>query len=235
MQALQSFGLPTEAGEHMNAPMITPTVQHYVDRLTPLYNGMKASVIESGKILIEAKAKLPHGEFYTMLQWCLPFTPAQAQMFMRVARNPELANPRNSEHLPTSASTLEVLAKLPAERFDAALVTGKIHRRMTAEDAKALLGPPAREPIPVQARDGEDLYQPCFGHTDILATLKGYRVRMGMSQLEMDERANLQSGYCGKIEVQIKPLTMDSMIDEASALGLAIWVLPAKARVTVLA
>lgn len=217
----------------MNAPVKSVSVQYYVDRLTPIYDGMREDVLALGRLLKEAKANLPHGEFSVMIMFSLPFTPEQARMFMRIADNPQLAKHRGNDVLPTNAGTLDELTRVSPERFERALLAREIHPQMTQVEARALRGPLPREPIPVEASVGAELFEPCTGHTDILARMKGYRLLAGMNQLELDERANLQSGYTGKIEVQIKPLTMETMIDDMAALVLKVYILPASARVTV--
>lgn len=50
------------------------------------------SIIRTGKLLIEAKAKLKHGDFIAMLRSDLPFRERTAQRLMCIARRPNLAN-----------------------------------------------------------------------------------------------------------------------------------------------
>src|SRR5215831_11535828 len=49
-------------------------------------------IIETGKLLIEAKVCLGHGRFSDMIRDQLPFLPRAAQKLMSIAENPALAN-----------------------------------------------------------------------------------------------------------------------------------------------
>jgi hypothetical protein len=63
------------------------------------------SIIETGRLLIEAKAALPHGGFEIMVK-DLPFGARAAQFLMKVASHPVLSNPKHASLLPASWMTL---------------------------------------------------------------------------------------------------------------------------------
>jgi hypothetical protein len=60
------------------------------------------NIIETGQLLIEAKASLAHCDFLEMVKDHLPFTSRTAQMLMKIARNPVLSNAKHVSLLPTS-------------------------------------------------------------------------------------------------------------------------------------
>ena len=69
-----------------------------------------AAMIQTGRLLIAAKAKLKHGEFIAMLRSDLPFKERVAQHLMKIARNPAISKASNWSHLPVARSTLSDLA-----------------------------------------------------------------------------------------------------------------------------
>jgi hypothetical protein len=58
------------------------------------------SVIDTGRLLVEAKAPLPHGEFLAMVERDLPFGPRTAQMLMTVASDDKLTNANHAPRCP---------------------------------------------------------------------------------------------------------------------------------------
>src|SRR5262245_20790937 len=71
--------------------------------------------IETGRLLIEAKDALDHGQFEAMVRLKLPFDPSVARKLMAVARHPVLSNRAHAHVLPPSWTTLYELTKLPDE------------------------------------------------------------------------------------------------------------------------
>jgi DUF3102 family protein len=84
------------------------------------------AMIEIGKLLLAAKAELPHGEFIQMVRRDLPFKERVAQRLMHIARNPALANASVQTLLPAHLGTLTQLAKLPPETLAAEIEGGEI-------------------------------------------------------------------------------------------------------------
>jgi hypothetical protein len=89
------------------------------------------SIIRTGKLLIEAKAKLKHGDFIAMLRSDLPFKERTAQRLMCIARSPNLANASTWTYLPARLRTLNDLAALPGPTFDVKVASGEINPSMT--------------------------------------------------------------------------------------------------------
>src|SRR5262245_55434393 len=107
-------------------------------------------IIETGALLIEAKAALPHGEFEAMIEAELPFGKRTAQMLMKVAADSRLTNAKHASLLPPSWYTLYELSKLPDDVFAAKLADGTIHPEMQRKD---LTGTDHGDSLPDLARN----------------------------------------------------------------------------------
>jgi N6-adenosine-specific RNA methylase IME4 len=88
------------------------------------------AVLESGRLLSDAKAALPHGAFIEMIRHDLPFKRSTAFRLMAIAADPRLANGAHVQHLPPHWGTLYELHKLTDQQFEAKLSTGEIHPEM---------------------------------------------------------------------------------------------------------
>jgi Protein of unknown function (DUF3102) len=93
-------------------------------QITSAWSKSVDSILEVGRLLIEAKAELPHGEFQTMIDFELPFSPGTAQRLMSIGADPRLA--AHVLLLPPSWGTLYELTKLPALEFDQLIADGTI-------------------------------------------------------------------------------------------------------------
>src|SRR5215469_8116640 len=88
----------------------------WTERIAGAWTKAAAAVLETGKLLNEAKRALPHGEFARMLQSSdLPFSERTAQRLMAIARHPILSDPTHVSLLPPAWSTLSALCQLPRE------------------------------------------------------------------------------------------------------------------------
>jgi hypothetical protein len=115
-----------------NNPEPTPTIINLRPRhefvqsiMTQLRNNV-AGIFAIGRLLIEAKDELPHGEFGWMIHKELPFGARMAQMYMKIAANRVLSNANHISHLPASVSTLYEFTKLPDELLANLFRRGKI-------------------------------------------------------------------------------------------------------------
>lgn len=95
-----------------------------------------AAVVETGRRLVEAKQSLPHGQWLPMVK-LLPFSERTAQDLMRIALHDAIANAQHAADLPSSWTTLAVLAQLPpdevAQRVKAKQITPEITRKQAQE------------------------------------------------------------------------------------------------------
>jgi len=106
-----------------------------------------ASIVQTGKLLSQAKDELDHDIFAALK---VPFEPRVSQMLRRIATNVVLSDPANFSSLPPCWRTLYELTKLSDDHLRAALTDGRIHPRLKQKEARALLGGllPARSKAP---------------------------------------------------------------------------------------
>ena len=117
----------------------------WADRITVAWNKARDGVFEVGRLLIDAKAALPHGKFTRMIENALPFSAGTAQRLMKIASDPRLANPAHVPHLPASWGTLHELTKLKGSTFADAIERGVIRPDMERQDVTAYLNQRRRE------------------------------------------------------------------------------------------
>jgi hypothetical protein len=91
-------------------------------------------IIECGRLLAEAKASLPHGQFKAMVKKKLPFSCRTAEMLMKIAADQRLTNANHGSHLPLSWRTLYELTKLSDQQFEQGIADGTIHPEMRRKD-----------------------------------------------------------------------------------------------------
>ena len=107
-------------------------------------------IVEVGKLLIQAKDALEHGEFLKMFKGDIPFREDTAQRLMAIAGNQVLSNTAYTRYLPPSWYTLSILTQLPERQFLKQLKVGAIHPEIERSEAQALvrglLRPPGTEP-----------------------------------------------------------------------------------------
>jgi hypothetical protein len=129
---------------------------------TRFRNALKKSVegiIEAGRVLIEAKNELEHGQFSDWVVRELrlgtykPGKPKadlrKAEMLMFLARNEVISNPCHWHAFPPSPRTLWELTQIrPKQRLLELIANGTINSAMTREEAVALRHNAAREPSP---------------------------------------------------------------------------------------
>jgi hypothetical protein len=117
-------------------PAAPRTRAQFAERIRSATRKTVEAMIEVGKLLIEAKAKLKHGEFIAMVRTDLPFKERTAQRLMAIAKSPVLANTSIQTLLPPHLHTLNDLAALPAEDFATKLAVGAIRPDMTQAEAR---------------------------------------------------------------------------------------------------
>jgi hypothetical protein len=116
----------------------------WAEQINAQWRQSYASVIEAGRILLEAKACLPHGSFEAMVQRQLEFSPSTAQRLMIVARDHRLTNPAHVQLLPRSYATLYELSKLSDEQFRLGVERGIINPDMERKDVELIRPTPSR-------------------------------------------------------------------------------------------
>jgi hypothetical protein len=134
----QSFLSPT-------APPARHDWKSHAKRINESWQKGVEAIINTGRMLIEAKAELPHGEFTTMVQLKLNFDPDTAQRLMKIAGDEVLSNTAHARYLPSSWMTLYELTKLPSDTLKTALAEGTVNPKTQRKDVAAML-PAKRAP-----------------------------------------------------------------------------------------
>jgi len=139
------------------------TVRQSQDRLNVLTTRFRDAfrksvegIIEAGRVLIEAKNELEHGQFIDWVERDLRFGTGQdgdrglslrkAQMLMFVAKNEVISNTNHWFAFPPSWRTLWELSQIrPKHRLLDLIANGKINPGMTREEAVALRRGPSQD------------------------------------------------------------------------------------------
>jgi N6-adenosine-specific RNA methylase IME4 len=95
-------------------------------------------VLETGKILIQAKAALPHRQWLPMLEKA-GLKPRTAQVWMAVACNPQFANASPDSLLPPCVTTLNWISRLPEDVYQRLLAEGVINSTVSGTVIKEQL------------------------------------------------------------------------------------------------
>jgi hypothetical protein len=110
--------------------------EYWTKRISGTWQKAVESIIETGRLLIEAKSKLNHGEFTGMV---LPFTMRTAEMLMKIAEHPVISNAKHVSLLPPSWGTLYQLAKLPPEVLEAKIENGTVNSKIERKDVAVMV------------------------------------------------------------------------------------------------
>jgi hypothetical protein len=106
--------------------------------ITTAWQRSVVSIIEAGRLLIAAKAALPHGDWGDMIKSKLPFKQSTVNKLMAIARHPLLTKSELIPKLPASWGVLHELSLLPASNLKAALKQGIINPRVERREVRAL-------------------------------------------------------------------------------------------------
>jgi N6-adenosine-specific RNA methylase IME4 len=109
-------------------------IEHWIACITTSWRRSTEAIIETGRLLADAKATLPHGAFGRMIASELPFDARTAQMLMAIAADPRLQNPHHGSLLPPSWRTLYELTRLDDATLDARIADGTIRPNMERRD-----------------------------------------------------------------------------------------------------
>jgi hypothetical protein len=148
--AVLKLGLSLKKGT--TSKSLLPKTAYYAAKISEEYSRAKESAATIGRLLIEAKASLPHGEWGKLTGettktgiGLLPFSSRAAQMFMAIARDKKLGNPNHGSDLPLPLSwrTQYELTKLTDEQWERGVREGIINPQMERKDVNALRDEPA--------------------------------------------------------------------------------------------
>ena len=125
--------------------------QQAVKRITAAWQKSVSGIIECGRLLNEAKAEFPPGEFTVMVDEDLPFSARTSEYLMAIARDQRLVNPHHgSLLLPANWRTMAELTTLSDDEFARGIETGAINPDMTGRAVAALKTKPEIEPPPAK-------------------------------------------------------------------------------------
>jgi hypothetical protein len=119
-----------------SAPENARDEKFFVEQITASWNKQIETILATGRLLLEAKEELQHGQFQAMIARELPFGPRTAQMLMTVAKHPVLSNAKYISHLPPSWSTLADLAAFPDNELIELIGNGSIKADMQRSEIK---------------------------------------------------------------------------------------------------
>jgi len=123
----------------------------YAERIRTTFRQSVEAIMETGRILAEAKDKLKHGEFTAMVTNELPFSPRTAQMMMALTGDARLSDPKHASLLPPSWYTLYKLSELHDDEFERGITQGIIRPDMTRSEVKKLHAVPGHLVAKAQA------------------------------------------------------------------------------------
>lgn len=98
----------------------------WAERIRDSYGLVVKNVLETGQLLIEAKAALDHGTFEAMISTDLPFSASTARRFMIIGKCDRFQDRAHAHELPSSWATLYELTKLDDETYSQYLADGTI-------------------------------------------------------------------------------------------------------------
>jgi hypothetical protein len=145
---------------------VATSAESWAGKITTSWHRTTEAILETGRLLLEAKDVLPHGSFKTMMQLHLPFSVRTAERLMAIARNPVLTKSDNLSLLPPSSGTLYLLSQVDVDRLEAKLAEGTITSRLEAADVKRKVlehesaEPTTAEPDPDAARIQAETREP---------------------------------------------------------------------------
>jgi hypothetical protein len=118
--------------------------EYWAERIGRAHAASVEAIVNTGRELLAAKAKLPHGEWgrltgQTTRQPMLPFGWRSAQTLMAIASHPALSNAQHVAHLPPSWGTLAVLSQLPADVVERQIADEVIHPELDRKTAEQLV------------------------------------------------------------------------------------------------
>lgn len=117
--------------------IIEDPLDAYALRIRRAYGRSVEALVETGRLLIEAKAAVAHGQWMDVVE-ALPFSIETASRLMRIAEHPRLSNLSLATSLPTSIMALDSLARLDEATFDAAVDAGVISPGLERRTAQRL-------------------------------------------------------------------------------------------------
>ncbi len=125
--------------ETVTDALMVPDASEWARRIRASLEKSVEAILETGRLLVEAKAALPHGQFEKMVEADLGWSPQTVRKFMAIARHPVLSDRAHVRVLPASWGTLAELARLKPEPLEKAIGEGIVRPTMTRKDTTELI------------------------------------------------------------------------------------------------
>ena len=114
--------------------MIVGSTGAWADRITDCWRQSVEAIIDTGRLLSEAKSALGHGTFSKLIHEELPFSARTAQRLMAIASDPRLTDATHVSLLPPHWGTLYELTRLDDGQFAHRIADGTIRPDMDRKD-----------------------------------------------------------------------------------------------------
>jgi hypothetical protein len=130
---------PKQVAQESSAAKSAEGSEYWATRINQQLKTSVASLIAAGKELLEAKARLRHGEWTQMFDaGLITMSLREAQKLMQVAGHPVLSNSPNWAHLPTSHHALTALSRIPAADLEVVIKEQKVSPATTIQEAEEI-------------------------------------------------------------------------------------------------
>jgi hypothetical protein len=116
----------------------TADADDLAEQIAREWRNAAASIIHTGRLLIEAKKRVGHGK-WTNFVAKLPFRDRTASCLMAIARHPIISNPQHVADLPPSWGTLHRLTYLPDRELKKLIAKRKITPETERGDVDKLI------------------------------------------------------------------------------------------------
>ena len=127
----------------------------WVARICSAWQRSVEGILETGRLLCEAKPDMPHGGWLQMIKHELPFGENTSEILMKISRNPQITKSEQIQNLPPSWGTLYELTKLDdgawALAEDQGLIRPDVQRKQIVAFRKSLV-PAKKKPGPPSKR-----------------------------------------------------------------------------------
>ncbi len=110
------------------------TIDEFAAWISDSWRSSMEGILETGRRLMEAKNKLPYGDYMKMIADRLPFGDSVALRLRKIAESPLFSNPAPVQDLPHSYSVLYEMIAFSQKNFDNLLNSGAINKNTTRNE-----------------------------------------------------------------------------------------------------
>lgn len=125
-------------------------VDTFAGMITEAWRASVGGIVAVGRLLMRAKAELPHGQFGLLFkEKKVPFSDRTGERLMEVAQHPIISDPTHGSVLPPHWRTLHAMTKIPAEQLKKLIADRTIHGETERKDIEKI----AKEYDPMRILD----------------------------------------------------------------------------------